>query len=286
MADTEMGNQGQREALREAGVPEQPSRRTRKDAHERQIIRAHWDSRAEVFDNVDDHGLTSEAQRQAWSEVLSPVAGVPPQRVLDVGCGTGFLAIIFAGLGHSVTGVDFAPQMVERARRKATRENLDIDFQVGDAVALASDDQTFDVVAGRHVLWNLPEPERGAREWLRVLKPGGRLALVEGKWAESAPDPRRRSRARVMAMVASTIAAVASRAGGRYPRRILNRKYRQIESDLPFYGGASADRLSAFLKAVGVEGVRVQPLVDSALWGEGPRYPRYLAVGIRPHEAS
>jgi ubiquinone/menaquinone biosynthesis C-methylase UbiE len=285
MAGTEIANQGQREVLTEAGVPEQLSRPAHKYTQERQIIRAHWNSRAEVFDGVDDHGLTSEAQRQAWGQVLSPLAGSPPQRVLDVGCGTGFLAIIFASLGHAVTGVDFAPQMVVRARRKAIREGLDIDFQVGDAVTLDSDDQTFDVVVGRHVLWNLPEPERGVREWLRVLKPGGRLALVEGKWAESAPEPRRRFRAQLAAVVASTLAAVASRAGGRYPRWILDRKYNQIESDLPFFGGASADRLSAFLEAVGVQDVCVQPLMDPALWGEGPRYPRYLAVGIRPHEA-
>ena len=253
-----------------------------------QTIRAYWNRRAEVFDDVDGHGLTSETQRQAWRELLSPLAGVPPQRVLDVGCGTGFLAIILASLGHSVTAVDFAPEMVERARRRALRENLDVEFQVGDAVALHSADETFDMVAARHVLWNLPDPERGLREWVRVLKPGGRLVLVEGKWADNAPNRRLRRRIRplVAAFVVNTTAALAARTGGHYPRWILTRKYHQIESRLPFFGGPSADRLMAFLEANGVAEVRIEPLTDPALWTEVRPYPRYLAAGTRLRDAS
>jgi ubiquinone/menaquinone biosynthesis C-methylase UbiE len=178
--------------------------------------------------------------------------------------------------------------MVERARLKALREDLDVDFQLGDAVALDSGDETFDLVAARHVLWNLPDPERGVREWLRVLKPGGRLVLVEGKWADSASNRRSRRRIRsvVAALVINTTAAVASRTGGHYPRPILTRKYHQIEASLPFFGGPSADRLAAFLQVNGVAGVRIEPLRDPVLWTEGPEYERYLAVGIRSQNAS
>ena len=283
---SEMGNHRQHAAVGEDAAAKRSAIRVREEA-ERRIIRAHWNRRAAVFDDVDDHGLTSEDQRRAWRLLLTPLTGPAPQRVLDVGCGTGFLPIIFADLGHSVTGVDFAPQMVEQARQKALEYHLDVHFQVGDAVALDSDDETFDVVSARHVLWNLPDPERGAREWLRVLKPGGRLAIIEGTWAERSPGHRsRRVRARVATVIVNVIAAVASRVGGRYPRQILNRKYRQIEADLPFFGGPPADRLLALLEAIGVEDVRVQPLTDHALWGDGLRYPRYLAVGIRPHKAA
>jgi ubiquinone/menaquinone biosynthesis C-methylase UbiE len=279
-------NHGRNAPFSGEGTWTQAGTRLCSDTGVSEIIRAHWDSRAEVFDDVDDHGLTSETQRRAWRELLSPFAGVPPVRALDVGCGTGFLAIILASLGHSVTAVDFAPQMVERARQKALRERLDIDFRVGDAVALDTADETFDLVAARHVLWNLPEPERGVGEWLRVLKPGGRLALIEGQWAESTSDRSwRRFRAPVVAAVVNMIAALASRAGRRYPRRILDRQYRRIEASLPFFGGPSASRLSTFLEANGVEYVQMRSLIDPALWGEGPRYPRYLAVGTRTQEA-
>jgi ubiquinone/menaquinone biosynthesis C-methylase UbiE len=283
-----MGHQRPRRAQKTVGVVNaHPASPICETDGARRIIQAHWNSQAGVFDDLDGHGLSGEAQRRAWSELLAPLTGVAPQRVLDVGCGTGFMAIAFARLGHSVIGVDFAPKMVEQARRKASRERLEIDFRVGDAVALDDDDGAFDVVAARHVLWNLPDPGRGVDEWLRVLKPGGRLAIVEGTWAERAPKRGwRRIRASIVAVAVKIIAAPASRTGRPYPPRIRTRLYRQVESALPFFGGLSADRLCALLNDAGVEGVEVLPLTDPALWGESPRYPRYLALGIRPHEAA
>ena len=67
--------------------------------------------------------------------------------------------------------------------------------------------------------------------------------------------------------IVNVIAAVASRVGGRYPRQILNRKYRQIEADLPFFGGPPADRLLALLEAIGVEDVRVSAVDGSTPLG-------------------
>src|SRR5262245_38855236 len=183
------------------------------------VIQHHWDHRADTFDDEAGHGLLNDEQRRAWQELLSRLAGRPPRRVLDVGCGTGFLALRLGELRHEVTGVDLSPQMIDRARGKAEQEALQIEFRAGDATALADADGTYDLVVGRHLIWNLPHPERAVAEWLRVLRPGGRLALVEGKWADNTALQRSYSRgvSRILNRVLDATSALALRGGGHPP---------------------------------------------------------------------
>jgi ubiquinone/menaquinone biosynthesis C-methylase UbiE len=98
-----------------------------------------------------------------------------------VGCGTGFLTLLLAELGHNVTGVDIAPEMLELARKKAAQAGLDVELRLGDAEVLEDPDGRYDLIVARHVIWTLPNPAQAVREWLRVLKHDGRLALVEGE---------------------------------------------------------------------------------------------------------
>jgi ubiquinone/menaquinone biosynthesis C-methylase UbiE len=244
------------------------------------VIRHHWDARAGTFDDDPGHGINSDQQREAWLDLLARLAGRAPQRVLDVGCGTGSLALCFAELGHVVSGIDLSPEMIRQARRKAERELRQIDYRVGDAAALDLADETFDLVVARHVIWNLPDPERGVAEWLRVLRPGGRLVLIEGKWADNEALAHRNARpmARTFARVLDLAAVVMP--GGRFRQRVLNKKYRLLESQLPFSGGPSANRLAEFLEAHSVRSVEVEPLMDPILWGEAPRFPRYVVTGV------
>jgi ubiquinone/menaquinone biosynthesis C-methylase UbiE len=72
--------------------------------------------------------------------------------------------------------------MVEAARAKAVRAGVDISFQVGDAAAPPWPDASVDVVLARHVLWALGDPDAAVARWARLLRPGGRLVLVEGRW--------------------------------------------------------------------------------------------------------
>lgn len=249
------------------------------------VIRHHWDRRASTFD--DAHTLVDDEQRQAWHDLLSRLAGGAQRRVLDVGCGTGFLALRFAELGHTVTGIDLSPRMIDQARRKAAQAGQRIDFRVCDAAALDFPDETYDLAVARHVIWNLPDPERGVAEWLRVLRPEGRLALIEGKWADNDALALANARpaSQVVARVLDAAAALVLRSG-RNPRRLLNRKYRRIEVELPFSGGPPAARLANFLEANALRNVEVEPLMDPTLWGELPQFPRYLATGTRsPAEA-
>lgn len=144
-------------------------------------MRAAWDAEADGFDDQPDHGLLDPDVRAAWWSLLSKVLPAPPARVLDVGSGTGSLAVLLAERGYEVFGVDLAPRMVDRASRKAQDHAVNVDFSVGDA-AEPPVEGLFDVVLGRHVLWALPDPSSALERWLRLLSPTGVLVLVEGFW--------------------------------------------------------------------------------------------------------
>jgi ubiquinone/menaquinone biosynthesis C-methylase UbiE len=258
------------------GVPAKPEEITN-------VIRDHWDARADSFDQEGGHGLAGAEQQRAWHALIEELVGGASRRVLDVGCGTGFLALRFAELGHQVTGIDLAPQMIERARAKAEQAGLHVELAVAEGSSLPFPDESFDVVVARHVIWNLPDPDRGVAEWQRVLRPGGLLALVEGKWADNEELAIAYSRplSRFAATLVQKAASLVATVRGAQSKRFLLRRYHRIEVALPFAGGPSAERLCRFLEEKGLVDVSARPLMDPALWGETPSFERYLATGSR-----
>ncbi|WP_329130366.1 methyltransferase domain-containing protein [Streptomyces sp. NBC_01476] len=164
--------------------------------------RQFWDDAAERFDEEPDHGLRDPRVREAWDIRLRGWLPAAPCDLLDLGCGTGSLALLAAGQGHRVTAVDSSPRMVERARRKLA----DTSAQVlpGDAASPPVPDGCADVVLVRHVLWALPDPAAALRKWVRLLRPGGRLVLIEGRWGTVEP----------VGLDADTLAALAAPLGG------------------------------------------------------------------------
>ncbi|MEX0761304.1 MAG: class I SAM-dependent methyltransferase [Dehalococcoidia bacterium] len=115
------------------------------------------------------------AMSERLIEAVDPHAG---QRVLDVACGSGNAAIVAGRRDCEVTGIDYVPDLIERARMRATAEGLDIDFQVGDAQALPFEDASFDVVVSVLGVMFAPDQEKAASELLRVCRPGGTIGLV------------------------------------------------------------------------------------------------------------
>ncbi|GAA2508790.1 class I SAM-dependent methyltransferase [Streptomyces longisporus] len=144
-----------------------------------------WDAEAASFDEEPDHGLRDPRVRDAWAERLSSWLPERPSDVLDLGCGTGSLSLLASEQGHRVTGVDTSPAMVDLARAKLA--GRDAAFLVGDAAAPPVGEQRFDVVLVRHLLWALPQPGRVLRHWRELVRPGGRLVLVEGVWGTVTP---------------------------------------------------------------------------------------------------
>ncbi|WP_133851530.1 class I SAM-dependent methyltransferase [Labedaea rhizosphaerae] len=144
-------------------------------------VRQFWDEQAATFDDEPDHGLRDPAVRQAWAELLLPLLPEPRQ-VTDLGCGTGTLSVLLAEAGHDVRGLDLADEMVAAARRKAAAAGVTAEFRQGDAAEPPYEDASTDVVLARHVLWAMPDPGEALRRWTRLLRPGGMLILVEGRW--------------------------------------------------------------------------------------------------------
>ncbi|MFB4302603.1 class I SAM-dependent methyltransferase [Actinomadura sp. NTSP31] len=113
------------------------------------------------------------------SELLCETAGIRPgERVLDVATGTGNTALAAARRFADVTGVDYVPALLEQARARAAAEGLDVRFEAGDALELPHPDGAFDVAVSTFGVQYVPDQERAAAELLRVVRPGGRIALA------------------------------------------------------------------------------------------------------------
>ena len=132
----------------------------------------------------------SLGREQAFRQMTADLARLQPgEAVLDVGCGTGTLAMVAkerVGATGCVSGIDASVQMIARARRKAARRGLSLDFQVGVIEQLAFPDQSFDVVLSTMMMHHLPDDlkRQGLGEIARVLKAGGRLLVVDVKRPE------------------------------------------------------------------------------------------------------
>ena len=119
--------------------------------------------------------------REGAAQLVSFVPVEPGHRVLDVATGTGWVALAAAaraGPRGRVVGIDLSPGMIARAREKARRREFPtVTFRLGDVQRLPYRSATFDTVFAAQAIFFMPDPMRALREWRRVLKPGGRLAI-------------------------------------------------------------------------------------------------------------
>lgn len=144
-------------------------------------ISEYWSRWAGDYEAYQAQRREAEDGSGVWEDIWSAALPDPPAQVLDLGTGSGAVAFLLAGMGHRVTGIDLAEGMLAEARRRSGYAANPL-FGFGDAAAPRFEDAAFDALTARYVLWTLRRPEFALSEWLRVLKPGGALVVVDSLW--------------------------------------------------------------------------------------------------------
>ena len=147
-------------------------------------IEQYWTRRASSYTEVVKKNL-AEGWDSKWADEL--IKNFPKTegrylKVLDIGTGPGFYAIILASRGYDVTAVDLSEGMLEQAKANAGELAEKIRFLKMDAQTLEFPDNEFDVIVTRNLTWNLPDPVKAYGEWRRVLRDGGVMLNIDSNW--------------------------------------------------------------------------------------------------------
>lgn len=142
-----------------------------------------WSKDSGGYDELIKKQLSNAQDVAYWSSQLKRIVGDEPQKILDVGCGPGFLSILLTRLGHEVKAIDGSEGMVKCAAGNFAAEGVQIAVEEEDAVRLPTEtDESFDIIISRDVVWTLYAPEEAFCRWKEVLKPGGKVVIYDGNY--------------------------------------------------------------------------------------------------------
>lgn len=228
-------------------------------------IREYWSARAATFDLSPGHEIFTDEERAAWHALFRRHLGEGSgRRALDLASGTGVISRLLHELGFKVTGLDFAEPMLERARAKAAGGALPVEFVAGDAEQTYERDASYDVLVTRHLVWTLENPPAAFREWLRILKPGGSLLIVDHD-----PAPRT-ARARVQRWVGGILKGWAKPALAPGVDRAVHER---IVAQVYFAQGTRPEAVAELLRQAGFADIAVDRDLRAVHRGQGRRMP-------------
>ncbi len=228
-------------------------------------IREYWSARAATFDLSPGHEIFTDEERAAWHALFRRHLGDGQGRkALDLASGTGVISRLLHELGFKVTGIDFAEPMLQRARAKAADHALPVEFVAGDAEQTFERDDSYDVLVTRHLVWTLESPPAAFAEWHRILKPGGRLLIVDH-------DPAART---LQAKLRRRIAGFLKRWVAPAPTPGVDRAlHERIVAQVHFSQGTRPEAVAELLERAGFTDIAIDRDLRAIHKGQGLRMP-------------
>lgn len=143
-------------------------------------IGGYWTLRAEGYSEDIAESIDSGRSNHWLNIMKEQFEDDRKLKVLDIGTGPGFFPIVLGREGHDITAIDYSPGMLEQAAENCRKYGVEAKLMRMDAQHLEFEDGQFDLVVSRNVVWNLEDPLGAYREWLRVVKDGGKLMIFDG----------------------------------------------------------------------------------------------------------
>ncbi|MBV7276216.1 class I SAM-dependent methyltransferase [Clostridium sp. PL3] len=145
-------------------------------------IQNYWNNRAKTFSQKINEDMNS-FKKETWAKIIKDkVADKDKVKVLDIGTGPGFFAIIMAQMGYDVTAVDCSDTMLQEAKGNAELAGVKVNFIKSDGEELNFQKESFDLIVSRNVTWTLKEPEKAYKNWFNLLKEDGRVVIFDANW--------------------------------------------------------------------------------------------------------
>ncbi|CAH1670412.1 class I SAM-dependent methyltransferase [Chelatococcus asaccharovorans] len=230
----------------------------------RDEIREYWSIRSETFDLSVGHEIFSEAERRGWHRLILRHLGRGEGRAaLDLACGTAVISHLMYDLGFAVTGADWSEAMLSRARAKAAKRGSDIRFIMCDAENTMEARGSYDVIITRHLVWTLVDPRAAFAEWYALLKPGGKLLVVD----------LNQDKKTWVSLLRTSLAKITGKPTTGMDDPDLVSRDRRIRSQLFFSKGMTAEAVVPLLEEAGFTAPIVDRKMHDIHWAQARRMP-------------
>lgn len=250
----------------------------------RDEIKDYWGKRAASFDSQPGHEIFSDAERHAWQALFRRHLGPGKSstgdelKALDLASGTGVISHILRDLEFDVTGMDWCEPMLELARQKTADRASGIRFLQGDAENTLEPDNHYDVLTCRHLVWTLVDPEAAFKEWFRILKPTGKLLIVDGDFV----NPSLVSRVtKLLAPVCARLCMTKTAAETSQQSAEMQAAHASILQRVYFSKGARAEAIATLLKDAGFTSIRIEKGLGKINREQAKNFPFWKALERR-----
>ncbi|MBW6422466.1 class I SAM-dependent methyltransferase [Rhizobium sp. XQZ8] len=230
----------------------------------RDEIRDFWSERAATFDESVGHEIFSEEERKGWQRLIRKHLGDGTGRAaLDLACGTAVISHLMNDVGFKVTGLDWSDAMLAKARAKAKKRGTDIRFVSGDAENTMEPKDSYDAITNRHLVWTLVDPAAAFREWYSVLKPGGKVLIVDGNMGKET--------------WVKGLQKLWTRLTGKEPASHMKpemmARHQAIRSRVHFSDKMPAEAIVELLRQAGFENIVVDRKLSDIHWAQARKMP-------------